>query len=110
MKQLAAGDSRVIKIVQRKTLPQDGEWRLSRFVFVYGIGDLVLLDNTLTRQVYALSGEEWESVQRADMTLPHVKMLAEMCFLMEKELTTGGSFQMRNSRRKALFITTRQKN
>lgn len=83
MKQLSAGDSLVIKIVQKKSLLQDADYRLSGFVFKHETRDAVLLENTLTRQIYALSREEWKDVQRADISSPQVVELAKMRFLVE---------------------------
>ena len=68
MKKLSDGDERVIRIVQKKTLEHDADYRLSGFVFVHETERLILLENTFTRQVYALSREEWDHVQRADLS------------------------------------------
>ena len=83
-KKLSGGDDRVIRIVQKKTLEQGADYRLSGFVFVHETEGAVLLFNTFTRQVYALSREEWDPVQRADLSFPHVAELARMCILVEK--------------------------
>ena len=83
MKKLSDGDERVIRIVQKKTLEHDADYRLSGFVFVHETERLILLENTFTRQVYALSREEWDHVQRADLSYPYVAELAGMTFLVE---------------------------
>ena len=94
MKQLSAGDGRVIRIVQKKTLQKDADYRLSGFVFVHETEGMVLLENTLTRQVYALSREEWARVRRPDLSFPHVEELAKKRFLEEDGYDEVGLYEL----------------
>ena len=59
--------------------------RLSVFVVALEAGDRVLLQNTLTCQIYALSRAEWASVQVGNLSCPQVRELAEFRFLVEPD-------------------------
>ncbi len=84
MKQLFSGDDRVVRIIQKKKIHANRNYRLSAFVFIHEVEGQVLLKNTLTRQVYSLSQEEWESVQNVELTRSHVEELAKLRFLVEE--------------------------
>lgn len=94
MKCLSSGDDRVVRIVQKKELSPDSRCRLSGFVVVCETEDRVLLKNTLTRQVYALSPEEWASVRTGDLSWPHVRELARLRFLVEPEYNEASRYAM----------------
>ena len=85
MKELSSGDSRVVHIVQKRNLYPETRYRRSGFLVDYKAGDAILLKNTLTNQVFALSEEEWAAVQNADMSCSHVRELAQYRFLVEPD-------------------------
>ncbi len=85
MKRLVAGDERVVGIVKKRKFSADGPLRLSVFVVALEAGDRVLLHNTLTCQIYALSRAEWASVQVGNLSCPQVRELAEFRFLVEPD-------------------------
>ncbi len=85
MELLFKGDGRVVKTVQKNKLYPERGYRLSGFVFAHPTDDAVLLKNTLTKQVYALSPEEWTAVQAADLSHPAAQELAKLRFLVERD-------------------------
>ena len=85
MKRLVAGDESVVGIVKKRKFSADGPLRLSVFVVALEAGDRVLLQNTLTCQIYALSRAEWASVQVGNLSCPQVRELAEFRFLVEPD-------------------------
>lgn len=85
MKTLFSGDSRVVHIVQKNNLNPETQYRRSGFLVDCKAGDGILLKNTLTNQVFALSEREWDSFCKADLTWPHVRELVQYRFLVESD-------------------------
>ena len=85
MKQLAKGDGRVVKIVQKDKLRSGAAYRLSRFVYAMKTPDGAVLKNLLTKQVYALDEGEWTSACAGELSHPAVQELAKLCFLAEAD-------------------------
>ena len=62
MKIIRQGDSRVIKIIYRKKLNSEVEYRLSIFTYLYNAQGRYLIRNTLTFEVTELTETEWKTV------------------------------------------------
>lgn len=84
MIQLCKGDGRVIKIIQNNKPNLSGEYRLSSFVYVHSYEDGTLIKNTLTGQIFRLTGEEYAALERIDFSSPEVLQLVRYRFLVEK--------------------------
>lgn len=82
--QLLPGDGRVRKIIQLKNLPEQQNLRLSRWVYFCREEDSILLRSSLSKQVYQLNPDEWDSVCRGDLSSHAVEELAENRFLVEE--------------------------
>ncbi len=85
MKLLWSGDGRVIKIVQKKEFCSDYPLRLSQFVYPFDIDGAVLLKNTLTKQVFKLTEEEWTALQTDTLPREIRNTLAQFRFLVEQD-------------------------
>ena len=85
MKQLAKGDGRVVKIIQKNKLRTDAAYRLSRFVYAMETPEGAALKHLLTKQVFALDAGEWAAVSAADLSVPAARELAKGCFLVEAD-------------------------
>ena len=64
MNEIKNGDSRVTKIVYKKKLNNEAEYRLSLFTYLYFESDRYLIRNTLTFEITELNEQEWNAVQQ----------------------------------------------
>ncbi|MCR4794284.1 MAG: radical SAM protein [Ruminococcus sp.] len=62
MKLLKQGDGGVAKIINRKQLNNEAEFRISLFTFFYCEKDRYLLKNTLSKEITELTEQEWKAV------------------------------------------------
>lgn len=85
MKLLSKGDGRVVKIVQKNKLSPNAAYRPSQFLYAMETPDGAVLKNTLTKQVYALEADEWDSARAGDISHPAVQELAKARFLTEAD-------------------------
>lgn len=58
------GDSRVSKIINKKKLNNEAEYRLSHYTCLYSENGRYLIRNTLTFEVTELTEQEWNAVQK----------------------------------------------
>ncbi|SEH88030.1 Sulfatase maturation enzyme AslB, radical SAM superfamily [Ruminococcus flavefaciens] len=58
------GDSNVTKIINKKKLNKDTEYRISLFTYFYSENGKYLIQNTLTLEVAELTEQEWNAVQQ----------------------------------------------
>lgn len=81
MKTIKTGDERVAKIIAKKNLSSEAEYRLSLYTYLYSENDRYLIQHTMTREVTELTPREWSAV----------KLLSEMPrnldFLQDNGLT-----------------------
>ena len=64
MKLLKQGDGGVAKIINRKQLNNEAEFRISLFTFFYCENDRYLLKNTLSKEIAELTEQEWKAVNQ----------------------------------------------
>ena len=64
MKILKQGDSRVAKIINRKSLDKDKQYRVSQFVYPFSDGGRHLLYSTFTKEAVELTDTEWKAFQK----------------------------------------------
>ena len=58
------GDNRVTKIINKKKLNNEAEYRLSHYTYFYSENGKYLIRNTLTFEVIELTEQEWNAVQK----------------------------------------------
>ena len=63
MRIIQKGDSRVIKIINKKTINQEGWYRFSLFTFTYADKNSYVIQNTLSFEVLELTKTEWDAIQ-----------------------------------------------
>lgn len=61
---IKSGDTRVTKIINKKKLNPDAEYRLSLFTYLYSENGRFMLYNTLSFEVTELTEQEWNAVQQ----------------------------------------------
>ena len=64
MKIIKNGDNRVTKIINKKELNKDTEYRISLFTYFYSENGKYLIQNTLTLEATELTEQEWNAVQQ----------------------------------------------
>lgn len=64
MKILKQGDSRVAKIIHKKRLDKEKQYRAAQFVYPYSEGGRYLLRNTLSKETAELTQSEWEAFEQ----------------------------------------------
>ena len=64
MKIIKNGDSRVIKVINKKKNSNETEYSLSVFTYLYSENDRYLIRNTLTFEVTELTEKEWNAVRQ----------------------------------------------
>lgn len=64
MKILKQGDSRVAKIINRKSLDKDKQYKVSQFVYPFSDGGRHLLYSTFTKEVVELTVPEWQAFRK----------------------------------------------
>ena len=64
MKILKQGDSRVAKIINRKSLDKDKQYRVSQFVYPFSEDGRHLLYSTFTKEVVELTVPEWQAFRK----------------------------------------------
>lgn len=94
MKLLFKGDSRVIKIVKKISLPADAEYRLSLFVHPFETEGRHFLRHSLTKQVFELDAEEWAALQAGAPSAEVRDELALNRFLVEKDYDEIAQYRM----------------
>ena len=77
MQIIKQGDSRVTKIINRKKLSNEAEYRLSFFTYFYSENGRYLIRNTLTFEVAELTETEWNAVQQIKATPVSYEFIAE---------------------------------
>lgn len=58
------GDERAAKIINKKKLNNEAEYRLSLFTYLYSESGRYLISNTLTFEITELNEQEWNAVQQ----------------------------------------------
>lgn len=84
MLMLSRGDGRVVKTIRKREVSTSAFWRPSAFVFCCETERGFLVKNTLSRQVFCLSEDEWSAFRCGDVTHPAARELAELRFLVEE--------------------------
>ncbi len=64
MKILKQGDSRVAKIINKKNLDKDKQFRLSRFVYPFSESGRHLVYSTFTKEAVELTDSEWQALRQ----------------------------------------------
>lgn len=82
MKLLRSGDGRIVKIIQKNKISSDIPVRLSSFVYPFEYKNSILLKNTLTKQVFMLSSEEWSALQTGMLPMEVRNELIRLHFLV----------------------------
>jgi len=78
---LKSGDERVAKIINKKNLSEEVNYRLALHVYLYSENGRYLMQSTLTREVIELTQQEWAAVMQI------AKTPQNFGFLQENELT-----------------------
>lgn len=94
MQLLYKGDSRVVKIIKKKTLRPGARYRLSRFVCSYPADGQIILRSSLSKQIYALDTAEWEALNTDALAEEDRNELAHARFLVEKEYDEFAQYMM----------------
>ena len=85
MLMLSKGDGRVVKTIRKREVSPSVPYCPSAFVFCCETDRGFLLKNTLSQQVFCLSGDERSAFQCGDVTHPAVQELAKLRFLVEAD-------------------------
>ena len=64
MKLLKQGDAGVAKIINKKQLNNEAEFRISLFVFFYSENGRYILENTMSKEIAELTEQEWKAVNQ----------------------------------------------
>ncbi len=64
MKIIKTGDSNAVKVINRKKLSDEAEYRLSLYAYLYSENGRYLIRNTLTFEVTELTETEWNAVRQ----------------------------------------------
>ena len=64
MQTIKSGDDRTVKIIGRKSLDKDSDYRLSLFTYMYSENNIYIIQNTLTFEITELTSAEWEALQK----------------------------------------------
>ena len=91
---LREGDRRVVKMIKKNTVHPGKQYRLSLWVLPLMLDQAVVLRSSLSQQVVVLSGEEWDAVNRADLSVPAVAELVKQRFLVERDFDDLGQYRM----------------
>ena len=71
------GDNRVVKIIHKKKLSKEAEYRLSLYSFLYSENGRYLISNTMSFEVTELTEREWKDIQQIKNAPVSFDFLAE---------------------------------
>lgn len=93
MKLIKNGDSRVTKIINKKSLKNEAEYRVSQYVHTYSCDGRYLIAHMLSYEVIELTQQEWDAVKKIEqapvsseyLTEKGLEQLALSAYIVEKD-------------------------